>query len=141
MPRLATEIFGHNFGHKLRTTYVTKSSMVKGGAESGFYQDQSSFFTIVLPSQLSTLLPSLDTVAGSCDPKAAEIIGGNYTLLEDGTTLIYECPQGQYPHPTQFRFCKDDNHWSPLKGRDGGIVEQAVCQGTRWFISQQRGMV
>ncbi|KAM3848851.1 complement factor B-like isoform 2-T2 [Vipera latastei] len=74
---------------------------------------------------------SADTVAGSCDPKAAEIIGGNYTLLEDGTTLIYECPQGQYPHPTQFRFCKDDNHWSPLKGRDGGIVEQAVCQAVR----------
>ncbi|KAL7986416.1 hypothetical protein Chor_011582 [Crotalus horridus] len=74
---------------------------------------------------------SADTVADSCDPKAAEIIGGNYTLLEDGNTLLYECPQGQYPHPTQFRFCKDGNQWSPLTGRDGRIVEQAVCQAIR----------
>ncbi|XP_015671918.1 complement factor B-like, partial [Protobothrops mucrosquamatus] len=71
------------------------------------------------------------TVADSCDPKAAEIVGGNYTLLEDGTTLLYECPQGQYPHPTQFRFCKDGNQWSPLTGRDGRIVQQAVCQAVR----------
>ncbi|XP_032065256.1 complement factor B [Thamnophis elegans] len=74
---------------------------------------------------------SAGTVDGSCDPKAAEIIGGNYILLEDGTSLIYDCPQGQYPYPTQFRFCNNGRQWSPLTGRDGRTVEQAACRAIR----------
>ncbi|KAG8127651.1 putative Complement factor B protein, partial [Naja naja] len=58
------------------------------------------------------------TVDGDCDPKAAEILGGNYTVLEDGTTLAYDCAQGQYPYPTQFRFCENGNQWSDLKDRE-----------------------
>uniref|UniRef100_A0A0B8RUU9 Complement factor B n=1 Tax=Philothamnus irregularis TaxID=1899461 RepID=A0A0B8RUU9_9SAUR len=74
---------------------------------------------------------SAGTVDGACDPKAAEIVGGNYNLLKDGTTLVYDCPGGQYPYPTQVRFCKDGNQWSPLTGRDGRTVEQAVCRAIR----------
>ncbi|XP_070593819.1 complement factor B-like [Erythrolamprus reginae] len=74
---------------------------------------------------------SAGTVDGSCDLKAAEISGGNSTFLDDGVTLIYDCPQGQYPYPTQFRFCKDGNKWSPLTSRDGRTVERAVCRDVR----------
>ncbi|XP_026542698.1 complement factor B [Notechis scutatus] len=73
----------------------------------------------------------LGTVDGACDPKAAEILGGNYTLLEDGTALTYKCPQGQYPHPTQFRFCKNGNQWSLLTDREGRTVEKAECRAIR----------
>uniref|UniRef100_A0A670ZCU5 Sushi domain-containing protein n=1 Tax=Pseudonaja textilis TaxID=8673 RepID=A0A670ZCU5_PSETE len=73
----------------------------------------------------------LGTVDGACDPKAAKILGGNYILLEDGTGLTYECPQGQYPHPTRFRFCNNGNQWSLLTDREGRTVEKAECRAIR----------
>uniref|UniRef100_A0A8C6VJ57 Complement factor B n=1 Tax=Naja naja TaxID=35670 RepID=A0A8C6VJ57_NAJNA len=73
----------------------------------------------------------LGTVDGDCDPKAAEILGGNYTVLEDGTTLAYDCAQGQYPYPTQFRFCENGNQWSDLKDREDRTVNQAECRAVR----------
>ncbi|KAH0630503.1 hypothetical protein JD844_013569 [Phrynosoma platyrhinos] len=45
-----------------------------------------------------------DLTDGACDPKTAEILGGNYTVLENGSLLQYSCPDGQYPYPTEFRF-------------------------------------
>nr|AAR21601.1 complement factor B precursor [Naja kaouthia] len=74
---------------------------------------------------------SAGTVDGDCDPKAAEILGGNYTVLEDGTTLAYDCAQGQYPYPTQFRFCENGNQWSHLKDREDRTVNQAECRAVR----------
>ncbi|XP_063147307.1 complement factor B [Candoia aspera] len=70
---------------------------------------------------------SEDTVDGACDPKAAEIIGGTYTLLQNGIELMYDCPQGQYPYPTQFRSCNRDSQWSPMTDKRN-IIQQAVCK-------------
>ncbi|XP_007444152.2 complement factor B-like [Python bivittatus] len=74
---------------------------------------------------------SADMVDGACDPKAAEIVGGTYSLLEDGTILIYDCPQGQYPYPTRFRVCDHGLQWRPMTDKNKRIVQQAVCQDVR----------
>ncbi|XP_042307062.1 complement factor B-like [Sceloporus undulatus] len=85
------------------------------------------------PHQVFYILVALlafgtDPTDGACDPKTAEILGGNYTVLENGTLLQYSCPDGQYPYPTEFRFCESGRRWSPLKNAKGNLVRQAKCQ-------------
>lgn len=67
---------------------------------------------------------------GACDPQEAQILGGTSTELENGTVLQYTCPAGQYPYPTEFRYC-EFGKWSTMKSSFGNLVRQAKCQDIR----------
>ncbi|XP_067320852.1 uncharacterized protein [Anolis sagrei] len=71
------------------------------------------------------------TDAAACDPETATIIGGNYTLLENGTLLQYSCPAGQYPYPTDFRRCEYNGKWSSMQKTNGDAIRQAKCYDIR----------
>ncbi|XP_015260944.1 PREDICTED: complement factor B [Gekko japonicus] len=67
---------------------------------------------------------------GACDPQKAVILGGNYTWLEEGTILKYECPDGKYPHPTTIRMCYG-SRWSRMRDAQQRPVGRAVCRDIR----------
>ncbi|KAF7236123.1 Complement factor B [Varanus komodoensis] len=64
----------------------------------------------------------------SCDPKTAEIIGGSYALLQNGTVLQYFCPNGTYPHPTDIRTCEYNGRWSRMTNQYGRNIAKAKCE-------------
>nr|XP_028573449.1 complement factor B [Podarcis muralis] len=69
-----------------------------------------------------------DAADNACDPQTAEIAGGQYTVLENGTVLKYECPDGKYPYPTDYRFCQYDGTWSPMQNALKSRVSKASCR-------------
>ncbi|XP_060126972.1 uncharacterized protein LOC118080127 [Zootoca vivipara] len=69
----------------------------------------------------------------ACDPQTAEIAGGQYTVLENGTVLKYECPDGKYPYPTDYRFCQYDGTWSPMQNALKSRVSKASCRNITCF--------
>nr|XP_020666807.1 complement factor B [Pogona vitticeps] len=72
-----------------------------------------------------------EAIDGTCDPREAQIIGGDYTVLENGTVLQYKCPEGQYPYPTEFRTCDYGRWWNTMTNAFGNTVRQAKCQDIR----------
>ncbi|KAJ7317374.1 hypothetical protein JRQ81_003536 [Phrynocephalus forsythii] len=89
----------------------------------------------LLPQFLCTLAALLafcaEAAYSACDPQEAQILGGTYTVLENGTVLQYKCPEGQYPYPNEFRECEFGKRWSPMKSAHGNNVRQAKCQDIR----------
>ncbi|KAJ6653465.1 hypothetical protein lerEdw1_009219 [Lerista edwardsae] len=71
-------------------------------------------------------------VDGACDPRDAEILGGKYTLLENGAALKYTCPVGKYPYPVEMRECRSDGSWTPLENKRPRI-SKAECRDVRCF--------
>ncbi|XP_032997846.1 complement factor B [Lacerta agilis] len=74
-----------------------------------------------------------DAADYACDPQTAEIAGGRYTALENGTVLKYECPDGKYPYPTDYRFCQYDGTWSPMRNALKSPVSKASCRNITCF--------
>ncbi|XP_072844941.2 complement factor B [Pogona vitticeps] len=72
-----------------------------------------------------------EAIDGTCDPREAQIIGGDYMVLENGTVLQYKCPEGQYPYPTEFRTCDYGRWWNTMTNAFGNTVRQAKCQDIR----------
>lgn len=70
---------------------------------------------------------------GACNPQDAEIEGGNYTVLENGTALRYTCPEGKYPYPIEMRHCLLGKYWTPLRNKRSRIIAKAECRDVRCF--------
>ncbi|XP_072230699.1 complement factor B-like isoform X2 [Leuresthes tenuis] len=51
-----------------------------------------------------------------CTEENVQINGGYYTLtkkLDQGSKLVYHCPEGYYPHPHFYRACQPSGTWDP----------------------------
>ncbi|XP_076024356.1 complement factor B-like [Genypterus blacodes] len=55
-------------------------------------------------------------VWGNCTEYHMQMEGGTYSLtkeMEQGSTLVYHCPEGFYPYPALSRLCQLNNLWKP----------------------------
>ncbi|XP_044838805.1 complement factor B [Mauremys mutica] len=66
--------------------------------------------------------------APSCDPQAAQIVGGSARPQRQGQLLVYQCPEGQFPFPAPVRECRSDLRWSPLRAPGGRPLARAECR-------------
>ncbi|XP_053149359.1 complement factor B [Hemicordylus capensis] len=107
-------------GHKPRDFYISLF-----GVQDWLRRHLSGSLKFI-PKQYSS-----GVTYGTCDPKGAEILGGQYTLLENGTVLKYECPDRQYPYPTEYRFCHNKREWSPMRNTRQRLISKAVCRDIR----------
>ncbi|XP_061469459.1 uncharacterized protein LOC133378861 [Rhineura floridana] len=117
------------------STAVVLRPLQKLREESGQTQQEGEP-EMKLLDQLFYILVALgafcpDATDGACDPKTAEIEGGTYTVLENGSVLKYECPEGKYPYPTEYRSCLYDSSWSTMKNVFERIVPTAICRDIR----------
>ncbi|XP_073336041.1 complement factor B-like [Pagrus major] len=69
---------------------------------------------------LSFLLCMGGEVRCECTETNMQIEGGDYKLtkqLEEGSMLVYNCPEGYYPHPAMTRLCQPSGSWRPAPKR------------------------
>uniref|UniRef100_UPI0037E91815 complement factor B-like n=1 Tax=Semicossyphus pulcher TaxID=241346 RepID=UPI0037E91815 len=69
---------------------------------------------------LSCLLCMAGEVRCDCTEVNMQMTGGNYTLtkqLEQGSLMIYHCPEGYYPYPALSRLCQANGSWKPAARR------------------------
>ncbi|XP_054834375.1 complement factor B [Eublepharis macularius] len=65
-----------------------------------------------------------------CDPKAAIILGGNFTWLVEGIQLKYECPDGKYPYPAEVLSCYRGS-WINMQDSLKKPVRRSQCRDIR----------
>ncbi|KAM5145635.1 complement factor B-like [Mantella aurantiaca] len=68
-----------------------------------------------------------------CNLSTVAIVGGNYTVSEDGDKVEYSCPKGKYPFPFAIRKCQKSGQWSNEKQR--AVCKAVECPNPEKFES------
>ncbi|XP_053577950.1 complement factor B [Bombina bombina] len=66
-------------------------------------------------------------VNGQCDLSKVAIIGGNFTVSDEGnrgSVVKYSCPKGKYPYPAYIRDCLYNGKWTDQN-------KKAICKDVR----------